>query len=77
MTVPARTAGVSSANGTGSTGDGVAKCAWEGMEALELLRSNHESTIVPRSLGKEDSKHEVSWKPFVGTLRVESPSGRA
>ena len=36
-----------------------------------------ESGIVPRSLGKEDSEHDVSLKPFIGALRVLSPSRRA
>ena len=36
-----------------------------------------ENGIVPRSLGKEDSEHDVSLKPFIGALRVLSPSRRA
>ena len=31
--------------------------------------------IVPRSLEKEDNAHEVSWKPFVGALRVKARPG--
>ncbi len=33
--------------------------------------------IVSRSLERGENKHDVSWKPFVGTLRVESPCRRA
>ena len=31
--------------------------------------------IVPRSLEEEENAHEVSWKPFVGTLRVKARPG--
>jgi hypothetical protein len=34
-------------------------------------------TLRHESLEEEDNEHDVSLKPFVGTLRVESPSGRA
>jgi hypothetical protein len=34
-------------------------------------------TLRYESLGKEDNEHDVSLRPFSGTLRVESPSGRA
>ena len=32
--------------------------------------------IVPRSLEKEDNAHEVSWKPFIGALRVKARPGK-
>jgi cytochrome c-type biogenesis protein CcmH/NrfG len=32
--------------------------------------------LCQASLGKEDDEHDVSLKPFIGTLRVESPSRR-
>lgn len=31
--------------------------------------------IVPRSLEKEEDEHDVSWKPFIGTLRVKARPG--
>jgi hypothetical protein len=34
-------------------------------------------TLRHESLEEEDNEHDVSLKPFVGTLRVRSPSGRA
>jgi len=38
---------------------------------------NRGLTLRHESLEEEDNEHDVSLKPFVGTLRVESPSGRA
>ena len=32
-----------------------------------------ELTLRYESLGKEDNEHDVSLKPFVGTLRVTKP----
>ena len=31
--------------------------------------------IVPRSLEEEEDAHEVSWKPFIGTLWVKARPG--
>ena len=34
---------------------------------------SQELTLRYESLGKEDNEHEVSLKPFAGTLRVTKP----
>jgi len=35
--------------------------------------SNGALTLRHESLGKEDDEHDVSWKPFIGTMRVTKP----
>jgi len=44
---------------------------------MHTLIPNPGLTLRHESLEEEDNEHDVSLKPFVGTLRVESPSGRA
>ncbi len=38
------------------------------------LESGGQEGIVPRSFEEEEDKHEVSWKPLVGALRVFKPA---
>ena len=49
------------------------------IDKAKMLKSHMKNILTLRheSLEEEDNKHDVSLKPFVGTLRVESPSGRA
>jgi hypothetical protein len=49
------------------------------VEKRRVLPETHEQRrgLRQASLGKGDNEHDVSLKPFIGTLRVESPSRRA